>query len=124
MATASHQACIEACNACAEACDRCTIACLQEPQPKLMARCIALDIDCAQACRMAAAYMSRGSGLDSAACAFCAMVCTSCAEECELHAMDHCKACADACRACARECTRMASHRPRTETVAGTHSHH
>ncbi|MBX3620346.1 MAG: four-helix bundle copper-binding protein [Rhizobacter sp.] len=124
MATASHQSCIDACNACADACNRCAMACLQEPQPKLMARCVALDIDCAAACQLAVGYMSRGSANDSAACAFCAMVCTACADECERHQMEHCQACAQACRACARECERMASHRPRSETVAGTHAKH
>jgi hypothetical protein len=126
MATApsNHQSCIDACNACAEACERCAIACLQEPQPKLMARCVALDMDCAQACRLAASYLARGSALDSAACAFCALACSACADECEMHAMDHCQACAQACRACANECKRMASHRPRSETAAGTHVHH
>lgn len=42
-----HQSCIEACNDCADACDMCAAACLQEQDVKAMARCIALDIDCA-----------------------------------------------------------------------------
>ena len=109
MATASHQACIEACNACAEACDRCTIACLQEPQPKLMARCIALDIDCAAACHFAAAAMARGSEHAKAICTLCASLCDACAEECAKHKHDHCQACAKACRDCAAACRRMAA---------------
>ena len=110
--------------ACATACAECAMACLQEPQPKHMARCIALDIDCAEACRLAAAYMSRGSAHDNAACAFCAVMCTACADECDQHQMSHCQACARACRACAEECLRMSQRRPRPETVAGTHEHH
>jgi hypothetical protein len=56
-----YQACIDACNACAAACDNCSTACLQEDDVKMMARCIALDMDCAAICRMAAACMARGS---------------------------------------------------------------
>jgi hypothetical protein len=123
-AATDHQSCIDACDACAEACERCAIACLEEPQPKLMARCIALDMDCAQACRLTASYLARGSALDAAASAFCAMVCQRCADECDRHRMDHCQECARACRACVRECERMAAHPPRTETSAGTHVHH
>jgi hypothetical protein len=47
-----------------------------------MARCIALDIDCAEICRLAAAYMSRGSDLAGA-------VCDMCADECRRMASGH-----------------------------------
>ena len=101
--------CIEACHACAIACDHCAAACLQEPDPKPMARCIALDIDCAQICRLAAAYMARGSELAADVCELCASICDACAKECDKHSMGHCKDCAKACRRCAEECRRMAS---------------
>lgn len=109
MAHQQYQSCIDACDACAQACDHCATACLQEPDVKMMARCIALDMDCAAACRLAAGYMSRGSEAAKQACAFCAQICRMCAEECAKHKMDHCKACADACRRCAEECERMAA---------------
>lgn len=44
------QSCIDACNQCAQACDHCAAACLQEKDVKALARCIQLDIDCAQIC--------------------------------------------------------------------------
>lgn len=47
MAHQMNQTCIDACNACAVACDHCAAACLQEADVKSMARCIALDMDCA-----------------------------------------------------------------------------
>ncbi|AKJ28202.1 four-helix bundle copper-binding protein [Caldimonas brevitalea] len=119
-----HTACIEACYACADACDHCAIACLSEDDPKHLAKCIALDMDCAQACRMAASFMARGSSSDSAALAFCADLCDSCAEECEQHDMAHCRACAQACRRCAQECRRLSDHVPRATTPAGTHAAH
>ena len=61
MAHQQFQSCIEACNDCADACDHCAAACLQEQDVKMMARCIALDVDCAQICRLAASFMARGS---------------------------------------------------------------
>jgi hypothetical protein len=109
--TMSHERfveCIKACNDCALACEHCAASCLQEANPKEMARCIALDIDCAEICHLAAAYMGRGSELASTICATCAEVCETCAEECDKHPMHHCKDCAQACRRCAQECRRMA----------------
>lgn len=76
----------------------------------MLARCIKLDMDCAQICRLAAGYMARGSELAGMICNACADVCDACAEECEQHRqMEHCQRCADACRRCAAECRRMAS---------------
>ena len=49
--------CIAACNACAATCDFCAAACLREPDPRHMAKCIALDMDCADICRLAAAWL-------------------------------------------------------------------
>ena len=49
-----YQDCIAACHACAVACNHCAAACLQEDDVKMMAGCIALDIDCAAICRVAA----------------------------------------------------------------------
>lgn len=70
-----YQSCIDACNACADACDMCSTACLQEDDVKMMARCIALDMDCAQICRLAAAFMARGSEFAGALCQLCAQIC-------------------------------------------------
>ena len=110
MAHDRHASCIEACNACADACNHCVTACLQEKNPAPLARCVALDIDCAEICRLAAAYMARGSECVPQMCALCADVCDGCGAECEKHSeMEHCRACAEACRRCAEECRRMAS---------------
>jgi hypothetical protein len=105
----NYQSCIDACNACATACDNCAAACLAERDVKAMAKCIALDLDCAQACRLASALMGRGSRFSSAACKLCGEICEACAEECGTHEMDHCQACADACRRCAQACLAMAA---------------
>ena len=108
MEPARYASCIEACNACADACDRCAAACLAEEDPKAMARCIALDMDCAAICRLAAGFMARESENAQALCALCTEICEACFGECATHDMDHCKACAQACRRCADECRRMA----------------
>lgn len=108
MAQQQYESCIEACDACANACDFCAVSCLKEDDVKMMARCIALDMDCAQICRMAAAYMARGSEFARALCRICADVCDACGDECAKFQMSHCQECARACRRCADECRRMA----------------
>jgi hypothetical protein len=109
MAHEQFQTCIDECYACAAACDHCAAACLSEQDVKAMARCIALDMDCAQICRMAASYMARGSEFATTLCNICADVCDACGEECAKYQMGHCQQCAAACRRCAAECRRMAS---------------
>lgn len=104
-----YQSCIDACNECAAACDLCAAACLQETDVQMLARCIALDIDCSQVCRLAASFMSRGSTQAAELCRACAEICDACGEECDQHQHDHCKACAVACHRCADECRRMSS---------------
>jgi hypothetical protein len=102
------QSCIDACNACATACDHCAASCLAEQDVKMLARCIALDIDCAAICRLAAGAMARGSDCAAAICAACAEVCDACGRECDRHdAMTHCQECARACFRCVEECNRM-----------------
>ncbi|TFY99496.1 four-helix bundle copper-binding protein [Ramlibacter rhizophilus] len=101
--------CIAACNACAVACHHCAAACLQEPDVKSMARCIALDMDCAQICQLAAAFMAGGSEHAAETCRLCARICRSCGDECGQHEADHCQQCAEACRHCAEACERMAN---------------
>lgn len=95
---------LRACHDCADACDACAAACLREPDVTPMARCIALDVDCASLCRLAAAFLARGSESARALCGVCAAVCDACAAECGRHAHDHCQACAEACRQCATAC--------------------
>lgn len=103
----SFQSCLQACDECAIACDHCAASCLKEADVKMMARCIALDMDCAQACRLASAFMSRGS--DNAS-----LICEACGEECSRHKMEHCQQCARACKRCAEECRRMAGAQGRS----------
>lgn len=120
MAHEQHRECIEACQACADACDHCATACLQEANITEMARCIALDIDCAQICRYAAGVMARGSDFAGSVCQLCADICDACAEECEQHSAGHCQRCAAACRRCAEICRQMANNAPSRRTSVST----
>jgi hypothetical protein len=116
----SHEAmrsCIDACNECALECEHCATACLNETEVKALARCIALDLECAEICRTATIVMARGSERAGEFCQLCADVCEDCARECERHKhMDHCRRCAEACRRCAEECRRMAGSGARQES--------
>ena len=103
-----YAACIEACNACAVECNNCAASCLKDEHASHMARCIALDIDCAQVCAFAAAAMARGSEHVAAICMLCAEICQFCADECAKHSAEHCKTCAAACQRCADACRAMA----------------
>lgn len=109
MAHDKHRSCIEACYKCAATCDHCATACLKEENVAEMSRCIALDMDCAQICRTAAAFMARDSEFAKVYCGLCADICEACGDECAKHEHKHCQECADACRKCAEECRRMAA---------------
>ncbi|MDR7297310.1 hypothetical protein J2X16_002657 [Pelomonas aquatica] len=109
MARDLNADCIAACHACADACDHCATACLQEADIKPMAHCIALDMECAAICRLAASSMARGSEFAKRICGLCALVCDACAEACARHEHEHCRACAAACVTCAAACRRMAA---------------
>jgi hypothetical protein len=117
--------CLEACRTCATACDVCASLCLKEADVTPMAKCIALDVDCADVCRFAAAAMGRGSDFTNEICRMCADICDACADECAKHAAPHCQDCAQACRRCAQECRAMEpgmiGRQP--STVSGVVSH-
>ena len=102
-------ACIEACNAYYVACNHCADSCLQERYAKMMAKCIALDMDSAAICATAVGAMARGSAHAKAISGVGAEICQACGDECEKHAMEHCKKCAEACYQCAQECQKMAA---------------
>ena len=94
---------------CADECNHCATACLEEEDVKMLAKCISLDMDCAQICSLTASLIARGSEHGKHLLKECAEVCKACADECENHAamgMEHCKKCAEACRACAEACSK------------------
>lgn len=119
-----YQSCIEACAECANACDMCAAACLGEEMVGPMTRCIALDVDCAQYCRLAAGMMARESEATGLVCQTCAELCTMCGDECAKHRATHCQDCAAACRRCADACRQMGTlAASRRSTSAGVTAH-
>jgi hypothetical protein len=103
------ESCLQSLNDCADACDRCASACLDEEDVSMMARCVALDTDCATVCRATAALLARDSTHASAMCKVCADLCRDCGNECLRHEAEHCQVCAAACRQCADACQAMAA---------------
>ena len=98
---ARTQSQLDALNACITACEYCSTACLQEPDVQMMARCIGLTRDCADACTLAARFVARDSEHAAHLLKECAEICRTCAEECARHEHRHCQECAEACRRCA-----------------------
>lgn len=104
MAYHENKKTIEACLACAALCHHCASSCLQETDPKMMARCIQLDMECAAICTATAQLLSLGSPHATALAKICAEACAACATECSKHTNEHCKECAEACKICAQAC--------------------
>ncbi len=101
--------CIEACNRCIALCRYCSVACLREDDVKMMAKCIHLDMQCAEICTLAVNFMSLDSPFVMDVCKLCAKICRACAQECGKYDMDHCQHCAKACNECAEKCDAMAA---------------
>ena len=105
MSHENHKKLISTLNECAVECNHCTSACLDEQDVKMLAKCIKLEIDCAEICRLAISFLARGSEHADHILKECSEICEACAKECEKHAnMEHCKKCAEACRKCAEAC--------------------
>ena len=105
MSHEQNKSLLEALSNCAAECNHCATACLREKDVKMLARCITLDTDCAEICRITASFVARGSEHADHLLHECAEICNACAEECEKHShMDHCKKCAEVCRKCADAC--------------------
>ena len=93
---------------CAWTCNVCSIACMNEKNAKDLARCIRLDLDCAEICRTISVLAERSSESLNIIVPVCAVMCNRCAEECEKHMhMEHCRSCAEVCRQCALACQQM-----------------
>ncbi len=88
---------------------------MAERNPEMLARCIRLNLDCADLCSATAKIIGRQDAPNreviAAALDACRLVCARCAEECEKHAhmMKHCQICAEACRRCEQACRDLAA---------------
>ena len=106
--------CIAACHDCEQACTQCADDCLSEQNVQELAKCIRLNLDCADICATTARVLSRQTEYDAnltrPIVQACAQACKSCGDECEQHAkhgMEHCRVCAEACRSCERACEEL-----------------
>ncbi|HEY0029879.1 MAG TPA: four-helix bundle copper-binding protein [Bacteroidia bacterium] len=90
---------------CAAQCNHCYDACQMEKDKEELKRCMVLDLDCADICRLTAQVLERNSETADLFLKFCAEICEKCAEECDKHSqLEHCKKCAEACHRCAEMC--------------------
>jgi len=107
-------ACIQACLECQQACTACADACLGEQDPKMLVRCIRLNLDCADICDVTGRVVSRQTAPEPATIRAmlqaCIQICRLCGDECARHAqhgMRHCQICMDACRRCEQACNAL-----------------
>src|SRR3954469_19374841 len=90
---------------CAAQCTHCYDACQREGERNKLERCMMLDLDCADICRLTGQIAERNSENLDLLLKLCGEICEKCAEECEKHLhLEHCKMCAEACRKCAEMC--------------------
>jgi hypothetical protein len=104
-----NRAVTDALSRCIAACEMCADACLDEDDIKMMVPCIRLDRDCADICRLTAAYIARGSDHAQHVLKECMEICQKCHDECAQHQHDHCQQCAAACQACLEACRAYAA---------------
>ncbi|MGB3066882.1 four-helix bundle copper-binding protein [Sphingobacterium thalpophilum] len=81
--------------------------CTAEKDIAVLARCIALSMECSTICSMLAQLMSMESFYAKKLLSICAEICSNCATECYQHKNIHCQACAKACEACAIACNKL-----------------
>ena len=103
------QLCIEVCQECHASCLETVMHCLSMGGPHATPAHIGLLLDCADACRLSADFMLRGSPRHARSCTLCAEMCEACAAECDRFEDEFMKACAMVCRRCAASCREMAA---------------
>lgn len=108
MLTQAETDCLRAVNQCAAACLQCVVGCLDEIEVRAMTRCITLNLECADLCRLAATSIARNSEHLRAILLLCATACDSCFNECSKHDMTHCQHGAKACKHGAEACRALA----------------
>jgi Domain of Unknown Function (DUF326) len=103
----------DAVNDCAQACTGCADDDLSERDIAELAKCIRLNLDCADVCAATVRVISRQTEYDAnltrSLVEACATACKSCGDECQRHAEmhEHCRVCAEACRRCERACRQL-----------------
>ena len=90
---------------CAAQCTHCYDGCRMEKEKDKLQRCMMLDQDCSEICRITAQALERDSENADLFLNLCGEICEKCATECGKHSqMEHCKKCTEACQKCAEMC--------------------
>ncbi len=89
---------------CAAQCTHCFDGCAIEKEKEQLERCMMLDLDCAELCRLTGHLLERNSESAGKFVKLCGEICMDCANECAKHQYEHCQHCAAVCRQCAEMC--------------------
>lgn len=90
---------------CAAQCTHSYDACHLEKENEKLQRCMMLNQDCADICRLTGQLLERNSENVDLFLKLTGEICEKCAAECETHTdMEACVKCADACHKCAEMC--------------------
>jgi hypothetical protein len=95
---------------CASTCDACYKACMEEKNVHEMHRCMMLDKECLEICRLSGSLLEEESENADKFLKLCIEICQLCAEECKKHNMEHCQKCAEECERCAEMCLKHEQH--------------
>ncbi|KAB7705988.1 four-helix bundle copper-binding protein [Bacillus aerolatus] len=101
---ATYEECLQACLDCLEACNVRYNAYLNKDDLKMMASCIRLDRECADACALAVKALQFDSPFAAQICQLCADICEACGKEYEKYKYEHCQKRAEVCFKCAEAC--------------------
>ena len=108
MSIATHSKSIAACFDCAHACAQCADDCLREHRREDLAKCIGLNLACADVCETTGRIISRqnedNANVTIAVLKACIVACQTCADECEQREEHHCQVSAQECRRCEQAC--------------------
>jgi hypothetical protein len=106
--SAEMQMCINDCFDCHSTCLETIAYCLHKGGQYADESHICLLQDCAELCQVGGNFMLRGSDFNGQVCELGALICESCADECDRFEDDlQMKACAETCRRCADSCLQM-----------------
>lgn len=89
---------------CAAQCDYCRKQCLEEKDAEHLQRCIMLNNECREICRLSGSLLEVNSENAAKFLKLCGEICKICGEECKKHKHDHCRKCAEECFKCAEFC--------------------
>jgi len=95
---------------CSATCDACYKGCLEEADNDKLQRCMKLDKECLEICRLTGSLLEEDSENTDKFLRLCVEICNACAEECQEHHHEHCQKCAAECRRCAEMCNEHLHH--------------